>query len=267
MSLSAAPISKLCLRQLSKSFPRSNAPTETVEVLRGLNLDIQAGEFVVIVGPSGCGKSTLLDLLAGLETPSHGNIFLDGNPAGPPGKQRSVVFQNYALLPWKTAFENVSFALKTAPLTQKEKREKTLNALSLVGLSHATDRYPHHLSGGMKQRVAIARSLVVEPDVLLMDEPFAALDAQTREILQEEVRALWQRNHTTIIFITHDIDEALILGQRVIIMNAHPGTIQSDITLPFQSCLRTEEIRNSPEYARLRTTIRTSLLPKRILNA
>ena len=172
-----------------------------------LNLDVAAGEFLTVVGPSGCGKSTVLDLVAGLAAPTGGQLTIDGKPITGPGLDRSVVFQQYTLLPWRTAAANIEFALEAkGGLTKKQRAERAREYLELVGLSEFANRYPHELSGGMKQRVAIARSLSYEPEVLLMDEPFGALDAQTRERLQEELIGIWRRTGTTVIFITHDID-------------------------------------------------------------
>src|SRR5690349_23184240 len=173
---------------------------------------------MVIVGPSGCGKSTLLDLLAGLTKPSGGQILLDGRPVAGPALDRGVVFQQYALFPWRTALGNVEFGLEAQGLPEKQRRERAREFLALVGLSGFEDRHPHELSGGMRQRVAIARSLAYDPDVLLMDEPFAALDAQTRESLQDELRRIWQSTGKTVVFITHGIEEAVYLGQRVAVI-------------------------------------------------
>ncbi|MFA6575596.1 MAG: ABC transporter ATP-binding protein [Nocardioides sp.] len=200
--------------------------------LDDLNLDVAAGEFLTVVGPSGCGKSTILDLVAGLAKPSGGRLTIDGKPITGPGLDRSVVFQQYTLLPWRTAAANVEFALEAkGGMTKKQRAEQARDYLDLVGLSEFANRYPHELSGGMKQRVAIARSLSYEPEVLLMDEPFGALDAQTRERLQEELIGIWRRTGTTVIFITHDIDEAVFLGQRVAVMSARPGRIKEVIAI------------------------------------
>jgi NitT/TauT family transport system ATP-binding protein len=200
--------------------------------LDDLELEVEAGEFLTVVGPSGCGKSTVLDLIAGLARPSTGRLTIDGLPITGPGLDRSVVFQQYTLLPWRTAAANVEFALEArGGMTKKQRAERAREYLDLVGLSEFANRYPHELSGGMKQRVAIARSLSYEPEVLLMDEPFGALDAQTRERLQEELIGIWRRTGTTVVFITHDIDEAVFLGQRVAVMSARPGRIEEVIAI------------------------------------
>ena len=253
---------RLGFEHLSKSYPstrRAGGNATGNLVLKDIHLDVFEGEFLVIVGPSGCGKSTLLDLAAGLSLPTDGRIVLDGRAVTKPGPERSVVFQNYALLPWKTVFDNIAFALSAAGVPRRAQLERVRRVLALVGLEDAADRYPHQLSGGMKQRVAIARSLSVEPEVLLMDEPFGALDAQTREGLQAELRRLWRRNNMTIIFITHDIDEALSLGQRVAIMGRAPGRIVDVVQLPFQPDAAVDEIRTHPEYGELRRYIRAVL--------
>ncbi|PVG81752.1 ABC transporter ATP-binding protein [Nocardioides gansuensis] len=200
--------------------------------LDALSLDIRAGEFLTLVGPSGCGKSTVLDLIAGLTQPSSGTLRVDGRPISGPGLDRSVVFQQYTLLPWRTAQANIEFALEAkGGLGKAERAERARTYLGLVGLANFANRYPHELSGGMKQRVAIARSLSYQPEVLLMDEPFGALDAQTRERLQEELVSIWERTGTTVVFITHDIEEAVFLGQRVAVMSARPGRIREVIEI------------------------------------
>lgn len=222
--------------------------------LEDLNLEVAAGEFLTIVGPSGCGKSTVLDLVAGLARPTSGRLSVDGKPITGPGLDRSVVFQQYTLLPWRTAVANVEFALEAkGGLTRKERNERAREYLDLVGLSEFASRYPHELSGGMKQRVAIARSLSYEPEVLLMDEPFGALDAQTRERLQEELIGIWRRTGTTVIFITHDIDEAVFLGQRVAVMSARPGRIKEVIGIDLDRDPSGEsDVRASRDFATYR---------------
>ena len=225
--------------------------------LDDFSIDILAGEFLTLVGPSGCGKSTVLDLIAGLTKPSSGTISVDGRVITGPGLDRSVVFQQYTLLPWRTARANVEFALEAkGGLSRAERSERAETYLELVGLSDFANRYPHELSGGMKQRVAIARSLSYQPEVLLMDEPFGALDAQTRERLQEELVSIWQRTGTTVVFITHDIDEAVFLGQRVAVMSARPGRIKEivDVRLDRSDAVE-RDIRATPEFAAYRHRI------------
>jgi NitT/TauT family transport system ATP-binding protein len=217
---------------ITKTFPaRNSAPLTALE---NISLDIAAGEFLTLVGPSGCGKSTLLDLIAGLAGPTSGELSVGGRPVTGPGLDRGVVFQQYALFPWRTAQANVEFGLEVKGVSRRRRAERAREMLALVGLTAFADRYPHELSGGMRQRVAIARSLAYEPEVLLMDEPFAALDAQTREALQEDLLSIWRRTGTTVLFITHSIEEAVYLGRRVAVMTARPGRIKRivDIELP-----------------------------------
>ncbi|MEU3525894.1 ABC transporter ATP-binding protein [Streptomyces sp. NPDC038707] len=192
------------------------------------DLEFTAGSFTSLLGPTGCGKSTLLGTIAGFVTPSSGRVLMDGTPVTGPGPDRGVVFQHYALLPWFTARGNVEFALKRFGLSRAARRVRALESLDAVGLADAAEKYPAQLSGGMRQRVALARALAAEPRVLLMDEPFGALDALTRTRMQRLLARLWQRTGTTVVFVTHDVDEALILSQRVIVMAADPGRVIAD---------------------------------------
>jgi NitT/TauT family transport system ATP-binding protein len=226
-----------------------------VTALDGISFDVSAGEFLVLVGPSGCGKSTLLDLLGGLATPTSGRILVDGCPVTGPGLDRGVVFQQYALLPWRTALGNVEFGLEAKGVPRRHRAARAQEFLHLVGLHGFTDRYPHELSGGMKQRVAIARSLAFDPDILLMDEPFAALDAQTRDSLQDELLRIWQQTRKTIVFITHGIEEAVYLGQRVAVMTSRPGRIKQIVDIAITDRVATEDLRSDPEFAHYRHQI------------
>jgi NitT/TauT family transport system ATP-binding protein len=200
-----------------------------------VSMTIADGEFVCLIGPSGCGKTTLLHLIAGFVSPSEGEVRFAGKPVRGPGPDRGVVFQEYALFAWMTARQNVEFGLRMRGIAKAERRERANAALARVGLDGAIDRYPHELSGGMRQRVAVARALVNEPKVLLMDEPFAAVDAITRASLQDELLRLWQESGISIVFITHNIDEAVFLAERVVVMGPHPGTVKSElqIALPY----------------------------------
>lgn len=227
----------------------------TFTAVKDVNLEVRDGEFMVIVGPSGCGKSTLLDMLGGLTKPSSGEILQSGRPIQGPGLDRGIVFQQYALFPWKTAKQNIEFGLEAKGVPRRERSERASHFLALVGLAGFEQRYPHELSGGMKQRVAIARSLAYDPEVLLMDEPFAALDAQTRETLQGELLRIWEQTKKTIIFITHGIDEAVYLGQRVAVMTSRPGTIKEIIDIPIDTRGAEEDIRSLPEFGELRHQI------------
>jgi NitT/TauT family transport system ATP-binding protein len=247
---------KIRFQHVSKVFA---ARGTTVTALQDINLDVRAGEFLVIVGPSGCGKSTLLDLLGGLAKPSGGRILVDDRPVTGPGLDRGVVFQQYALLPWRTALGNVEFGLEAKHVPRRERAGRAREYLNLVGLSGFHDRYPHELSGGMKQRVAIARSLAFDPDVLLMDEPFAALDAQTREGLQDELLRIWEQTGKTVVFITHGIEEAVYLGQRVAVLTSRPGRIKEVVDVPITARSATEDLRSEKEFAHYRHEIWTLL--------
>jgi NitT/TauT family transport system ATP-binding protein len=244
--------SKIVFENVGKTF---TARGRTVTALQNIDLDVRAGEFLVIVGPSGCGKSTLLDLLGGLSEISSGRILVDGKPVTGPGLDRGIVFQQYALLPWRTAQGNVEFGLEAKGVSRKERVTRAREYLDLVGLAGFHDRYPHELSGGMKQRVAIARSLAFDPDVLLMDEPFAALDAQTRDGLQDELLRIWEKTGKTIVFITHGIEEAVYLGRRVAVMTSRPGRIKQVVDVPIDARSATEDLRSDPEFAHHRHEI------------
>ena len=228
--------------------------TRDFVALERIDLTVGAGEFLTLVGPSGSGKSTILDLVAGLARPTSGQILVDGREVTGPGPDRSVVFQQYTLLPWRTAQANVEFALEAVgPLSRRQRAERAREKLDLVGLTEFADRYPHELSGGMRQRVAIARSLSYEPGVLLMDEPFGALDAQTRERLQQELLSIWQRTNTTILFITHDIEEAVYLGQRVAVLSSRPGTVRATVDIHLEGRSEADvDVRGTREFAAYR---------------
>jgi NitT/TauT family transport system ATP-binding protein len=248
------------LRQKKKMASKGIDQPSTFVALENINLEIQDGEFFVLVGPSGCGKTTYLQLIAGLQELTSGMIYIDGKPIKGPGLDRGVVFQQYALLPWKTALGNIQFTLEVKKVPKNRQLEIARQYLSLVGLDGFADRYPHELSGGMCQRVAIARSLAYDPGVLLMDEPFAALDAQTREDLQDELLRIWAATKKTIVFITHSIDEAVYLGQRVAVMTSKPGTIKwiEEIDLPANR-LEIDDLRSDPHFAKIRHQVWTVL--------
>ncbi len=224
---------------------------QQIAALQDFNLDIREGEFFTLLGPSGCGKSTFLNVLAGLARKTGGSISIDGQPASGINREQGVVFQGYALFPWRTVLENIEVGLEIRKIPKRERRETAEQFLHLVGLAGFGQRYPHELSGGMRQRVAIARSLAYSPSLLLMDEPFAALDAQTREILQSELLRIWEQHKTTIVFITHSLDEAIYLSDRIAVMTHRPGRIKSvlDIALPRP---RPAEIRHAPAFVQLR---------------
>ena len=222
--------------------------------LNGVNLDIHDNEFICVVGPSGCGKSTLLNIIAGLSEPTSGKVYCDGKEVTGTGTERGVVFQQYALFPWLTVKKNVMFALEMRGVKGKAAEEEAMKYLEMVQLAKFADHYPKELSGGMKQRVAIARAYAAEPEVLLMDEPFGALDAQTRTQLQTELLETWEKKRKTCFFITHDVEEAIILAQRVIIMSARPGRIKDivDIDIPYP---RTQETKMTPHFMELKNHI------------
>src|SRR5437667_228604 len=260
---------KISFQQVRKEFVvrgEGGGPSDRFTALEDITLDVRPGEFLALVGPSGCGKSTLLDLLGGLTAPTSGRILLDGRSIEGPARDRGIVFQQYALFPWRTAAQNVEFGLDIAGLKAKQRREIARHYLDLVGLTAFADRYPHELSGGMKQRVAIARSLAYDPEVLLMDEPFAALDAQTRETLQGELLRIWRSTGKTIVFITHGIDEAVVLGQRVAVMTARPGRIKRLIEIPEDLHSETEDVRSLPVFGSVRHEV-WSLLREEVLKA
>lgn len=247
---------KIQVQNITKTFELSNG--ETFSALGGVSLDVAENEFITVVGPSGCGKSTLMNVLAGLEEPTSGAALVDGQEVKGPGPERGVIFQQYALFPWLTVRQNVEFGLKTAKTPAAESRERAQYFIDMVGLSDFADSLPKTLSGGMKQRCAIARAYAMNPSILLMDEPFGALDALTRVRMQEHLLQTWDQEKRTIVFITHDVDEAAFLANRVVVMAARPGRIHRiiDVDLPYP---RTEEVRLSPEFAAVRNEIWTSV--------
>ena len=222
---------KVTITNVSRMFTKEDGTT--VHALDNVNLDVQNREFICIIGPSGCGKTTFLRILAGLDFPSSGTITLDDVPIKGPGPKRGMVFQEYSLFPWRSVVDNVTFGLEICGTNKKEARHIAMSYLELVGLSKFAKSYPNELSGGMKQRVAIARALVNDPKVLLMDEPFGAVDAQTRNRLQQELLKIWERDKKTVLFITHSVDEAVFLADRVVVFTARPGRIKEifDINL------------------------------------
>ncbi|MFP3042160.1 ABC transporter ATP-binding protein [Treponema primitia] len=219
--------------------------------LENLNLNVRTGEFVSIVGPSGCGKSTFLDILAGLSKPSSGEIFIDGHKISGPALDRGIVLQGYALFPWRTVRQNIEYGLEIKKIKKAERHSISDHFIDLVDLKGFENSYPHELSGGMRQRVAIARALAYDPEVLLMDEPFAAVDAQTRETLQDELLSIWEKTKKTIVFITHSIEEAVFLADRVAVMTASPGTIKAIVPIALPRPRRVKETRNSIDFNRI----------------
>jgi NitT/TauT family transport system ATP-binding protein len=249
---------KISVRELDKYYGRGERRTHA---LSGINLNVQSGEFVTLVGASGCGKSTLLRTIGGLEEYADGDILCNGRMVDGPGSDRAMVFQSYSLYPWLTVTENIKFCRRL-----KHHRENTTSSdvefaagradalIQLMGLSHVADAYPSELSGGMQQRVAIARAFMVQPDVLLMDEPFGALDAQTREVMHDLIRYVYKLEKTTVVFVTHDVEEAIYLGQRVVVMAPRPGRIDSIVDVPFGP-ERHLDMKLTPEFAALKKQI------------
>jgi NitT/TauT family transport system ATP-binding protein len=231
---------KVSLNDITVNY--ETAKGQRLTALGGINLDVQAGEFLCIVGPSGCGKSTLLHLIAGLYQPTSGSILVDNRPIAGPGTDRILIFQDLGLFPWLKVGENVEFGMKMKGVPKAERREKIESYLRLVHLSQFKDSYIHQLSGGMRQRVALARALATEPDVLLMDEPFAALDAQTRDLLHDELERIWAATRCTIIFVTHNVREAVRLGNRVALITFRPGRVKSEFHIDLPRPRQLEEV-------------------------
>ncbi len=249
-----ADVPLLRFEQLGMAYPTPKGP---YPVLENVNLEVQAGEFVCLIGHSGCGKSTLLNTVSGFAKPTSGRVLLKGQPIQRPGPDRMVVFQGYALLPWLTAYDNVYLAIESVKpqLAEREKREIVMEHLALVGLTTASEKVITQLSGGMKQRVAIARALAIRPEVLILDEPFGALDAITKEELQEELLKIWNTQKCTVLMITHDIDEALFLADRLVMMTNGPAAgIGEVLTIDFPRPRNREDIMEDPRYYELRNS-------------
>jgi NitT/TauT family transport system ATP-binding protein len=219
-------MAKLAISRLNKSFV-------DLEALRGINLAVERGEFISVVGPSGCGKTTFLRIIAGLEQATSGEVLLDGHAVRKPGSDRGFVFQNDSLLPWRTVLDNAIIGRELAGPVRPADRKDTVELLKLVGLKGFEHYHPRQLSGGMRQRVNLARALAIDPEILLMDEPFAALDAQTREIMQTELLRIWERGQKTVLFVTHQIDEAVFLSDRVLVFARRPGRLQAEVKIPL----------------------------------
>ena len=221
-------MAKLEAEKISMVF---RSRSREVEALRQVSITVNSGEFVSIVGPSGCGKTTLLRIVAGVVQPESGRVLLDGDPVTKPGRERAMVFQQDSLLPWRTVMDNVTLGLQIAGLSKEERLEIGQRFIDLVGLTGFENSFPHELSGGMRQRANLSRALAVDPDILLMDEPFASLDAQTRELMQAELLKIWERSHKTVLFITHQIDEAIYLSDRVVVLSGRPGTVREVVNI------------------------------------
>jgi len=246
---------KIRVQDLEKRFPTRGGEVVAVE---GAAFDVAENEFVTIVGTSGCGKSTVLNILAGLQPATSGRALVDGTAVTGPGRDRGVVFQTYTLFPWMTAVKNIEFALRAEPIARAERRARARRYLELVGLDDFADALPAQLSGGMRQRVAIARSLSYQPSVLLMDEPFGALDALTRQSMQELLTDIWEQHRLTVVFVTHDVEEAVYISDRVLVMTRRPGRIKEDVAVPLPRPRRHEHL-TTPEFLATKTRILESL--------
>jgi len=253
MSAIAASRGHIEVRHLGIRF---RARGSDIDAVQDVSVHVQPGEFVSLIGPSGCGKSTLLNAVAGFLAPSSGQALLDGQLIRGPGADRGVVFQQYSLFPWMTVRKNVEFGLKLQGMSASQREGKARTLLGLAGLLQFENHYPDQLSGGMKQRVGIVRALATSPQVLLMDEPFGALDAQTRVVMQEILTNMWQRLRISVLFITHDIEEAVFLSDRIYVMTARPGRIKSEIVVPLPRP-RTPEMTASPQFAAVVHTLRS----------
>nr|MDF0368743.1 ABC transporter ATP-binding protein [Nodosilinea sp. TSF1-S3] len=265
-----SPTAQLSIRNVAKVFPGkkdlfsklTGKARRDFVAIQNIDLEIEPNTFVSIIGPSGCGKSTLLNMIAGLSPISGGEILLNGAPITGPGPDRGMVFQNYALMPWMTVEENLRFAVETVdPKISAKKRDRIIKEhIQLVGLTGAERKHPHELSGGMRQRVGIARALAINPQILLMDEPFGALDALTRGFLQEEVERIWEQQRKTVIMITHSIDEALLLSDRIVMMTRGPAArIDEILDVPFPRPRNRETIQQHPAYAGLKAEMESHL--------
>ncbi|MEL6603848.1 MAG: ABC transporter ATP-binding protein [Cyanobacteria bacterium J06614_10] len=261
---------QLSVRGVTKVFPGkqdffsrlARKTTRDFVAVEDISLDIEPNTFVSIIGPSGCGKSTLLNMIAGLSSVTHGEILLNGNPIQGPGADRGMVFQNYALMPWMTVEENIRFAVETVyPQRSPKQTTRTIKEqIQLVGLAGAEKKHPHELSGGMRQRVGIARALAIDPQILLMDEPFGALDALTRGFLQSEVERIWEQQRKTVIMITHSIEEALLLSDRIVMMTRGPAArVDEILEVPFERPRNRETIDQHPAYHELKAEMESHL--------
>jgi NitT/TauT family transport system ATP-binding protein len=243
---------KIVLKNLKQMYFIRNQEKKRVDefvALEDFTLSVNTGEFIAVVGPSGCGKSTLLDIIAGLTKSRGGEIYIDGRLVTGPALDRGFIMQGYALFPWRTVRRNVEYGLEVKHVHKKQRGDIAKRYIDLVGLNGFEDRYPNELSGGMRQRVAIARSLAYDPQVLLMDEPFAAVDAQTREVLQDELLRIWETTRKTIIFVTHSIEESVLLAGRVVVMTKHPGRIKKVVDIDLPRPRTAADMRASPDFS------------------
>lgn len=251
---------KIVIDNVNKHFTWTASGTyHDVHALKDIDLEIRDGEFLAVIGPSGCGKTTLLRIIGGLEDYNDGSVRIDDTNVTGPGPDRSIVFQTFGLFPWKTVDENVAFPLKVRKLPKDEIRRRCEHYLDMVGLSRFTDSYPHQLSGGMQQRVGLARALATDPEILLMDEPFGAIDAQTRELMQEELMRIWADSQKTVLFITHDLDEAVYLADRIVVLTRGPGQVRDVIDVNLPRPRWEYDVRGHARFAEVRRQIWTML--------
>jgi NitT/TauT family transport system ATP-binding protein len=248
------------IQGVSKNFQKTvKTGTTELKALTNVNLSIRENEFVSIIGPSGCGKTTLLKIIDGLIPCDGGTIAINGKQVTKPGPDRAVVFQTFALLPWRTVLANVEFSLELRHMPKEERTNTARDYIKRVGLADFENHYPHELSGGMQQRAGLARALAVNPMILLMDEPFGSVDAQTRQLLQEELLELWQRERKTVIFVTHSMDEAVYLSDRVVVMTPRPGKVAEVLDVPLPRPRLADEVRRDPKFVDLTNYIWDSL--------
>ncbi len=252
------PGATLVVRELYKTYQDPSRPGERLLALRGVSVTVEPGEFVCLLGPSGCGKSTLLRIVAGLDRADRGEVLLDGRRVERPGWERAMVFQNYGLLPWRTVLGNVELGLEIQGVPVQQRRPRALKEIARLGLAGFERHYPHQLSGGMQQRVGLARALVKNPSLLLMDEPFAAVDMHTREYLQEVLLGIWHEERRTVLFVTHSVEEAVFLGDRVVVMSARPGRVYADVHVALPRP-RDKSLKGAPGFAALSAQVRDLL--------
>lgn len=250
---------KLEVHGVVKRFPggRRREPTTAVD---GIDLTVRAGELVCIVGASGCGKSTLLNIIGGLEDPTEGVVAVDGERVIGPGPDRGMIFQGYSLVPWKTVAQNIAFGLEELGWPRADRAARVEELVGVMGLGQWADRIPKELSGGMRQRVAIARALAPKPDVLLLDEPFGALDAQTKRVMQDHLLEVWRTTGATILMVTHDVEEAVYLASRVYVLTSHPGRVAAEVPVPFGPADRVPALKRDPAFLDLRDEVQGLLL-------
>lgn len=256
MEASVVTEPKIRLQGIEKTFRwTARGKRHVVPALGGVDFDIRPNEFLSIIGPSGCGKTTLLRIIASLAAPDEGAVLVDGKPVTEPSPERAMVFQQFGLFPWKTVLDNVMFPLRVRKVPEAEAKEKAMDQLRRVGLDRFVGSHPHQLSGGMQQRVGLARALATEPDILLMDEPFGAIDAQTREYMQEELMRIWTDTRKTVVFITHDLDEAVTLSDRILVLSRGPGTVRRVVDVDLERPRWEYDVRSRPEFIEARQQI------------